>query len=208
MSDRGVWASLKEAIRGSSQDFTEGSLRRAIFLLAVPMILEMSMESVFAVVDVFFVSKLGPDAVATVGLTESLMTLIYALAMGLSIGAAAVIARRIGEKDPRSASRAAVQAILLGLVVSLPITAMGFWCPERLLAWMGGSAWVLTHGVRYTQVMLVGNAAITLLFIINAIFRGAGDAAISMRTLWLANSLNIVLGPCLIFGVGPFRDLG
>src|SRR5437867_870510 len=202
------WATLREAIRGSQQDFTVGSIGRAIILLAVPMVMEMAMESLFAVVDVFFVSKLGADAVATVGITESMMALVYALAMGLSMGAMAVVARRIGEKNPEGASRAAVQAILLGLSVSLPIGVAGIVLAPNLLAVMGASPQVVKSGYPYTAVLLGGNGIVLLLFLINAIFRGAGDAAIAMRVLWLANGINIILNPCLIFGLGPFPRLG
>ncbi|QSQ12330.1 MATE family efflux transporter [Myxococcus landrumensis] len=204
----GFWASLKEAMHGTERDLTELPVKRAIFLLAVPMVLEMVMESIFAVVDVFFVGRLGADAVATVGLTESLLTIIYAAAMGLSIGATAMVSRRIGEKDPERAARTAVQAIGLGVMLAIPISAAGVIFARPLMALMGGSPWVLEHGVRYTQVMLGGMASVFLLFLINAIFRGAGDAAIAMRVLWLANAINIVLAPMLIFGVGPFPELG
>jgi putative MATE family efflux protein len=202
------WSSLREAIRGSRQDFTEGSISRAILLLAVPMVMEMFMESVFAVVDVYFVSKLGADAVATVGITESMMTLIYSLAMGLSVAATATVARRIGEKDPERAAVTAVQAIVLGISVSIPIGLAGIFFARELLALMGGSPWVVAHGSRFTATMFGGNASIVLLFLINAVFRGAGDAAIAMRSLWLANLINITLNPCLIFGLGPFPRLG
>ncbi len=203
-----LWSAVKESIRGSHRDYTKGPIGRAILLLAIPMVLEMIMESVFAVVDIFWVSHLGTDAAATVGLTESLMTLVYALAIGLSIGAMAMIARRIGEQNPDGAARAAVQAIALALVVSIIIGAVGAPLAPRLLELMGGSPWVIEHGSAFTRVMLAGNASVVMLFMINAIFRGAGDAAIAMRTLWLANWINIVLGPCLIFGLGPFPKLG
>jgi MATE family, multidrug efflux pump len=203
-----LWSAVKESIRGSHRDYTRGPIGRAILLLAVPMVLEMIMESVFAVVDIFWVSHLGTDAAATVGLTESLMTLVYALAIGLSIGAMATIARRIGEKNPDGAARAAVQAIVLALTVSIIIGAVGAPLAPKLLALMGGSPWVIEHGSAFTRVMLAGNVSVVMLFMINAIFRGAGDAAIAMRTLWLANWINILLGPCLIFGLGPFPKLG
>ncbi|HSE16081.1 MAG TPA: MATE family efflux transporter, partial [Pyrinomonadaceae bacterium] len=203
-----LWSAVKESIRGSHRDYTRGPIGRAILLLAIPMVLEMIMESIFAVVDIFWVSHLGTDAAATVGLTESLMTLVYALAMGLSIGAMAMIARRIGEQNPDGAARAAVQAIALALTVSIIIGAVGAPLAPKLLTLMGGSPWVIEHGSAFTRVMLAGNASVVLLFMINAIFRGAGDAAIAMRTLWLANWINIVLGPCLIFGLGPFPKLG
>lgn len=203
-----LWASLKEAVRGTEQDFTEAPVGRAILLLSVPMVLEMVMESIFAIVDVFFVSRLGAEAIATVGLTEGLLALLYALAIGLSIGATALIARRTGEKDPDAAARVAVQAIGLGLLVSLPIAVGGIVFAQRLLAWVGGSPWVVEHGFRYTQILLGGNVIILLLFLINAIFRGVGDAAVSMRVLWIANAINIVLCPCFVLGLGPFPELG
>ena len=208
MSDTTLGASIREALRGSNQDYTTGPVGRSIMLLSIPMVLEMAMESVFAVVDIFFVSRLGADAVATVGLTESLLTLVYALAMGLSVGASALVARRIGERDPEGAARSAVQSLLLALGISLVLGALGAFYAPRLLALMGASPGVLEIGVTYARVMLGGEAAIILLFVVNAVFRGAGDAAIAMRVLWMANALNIVLGPCLIFGLGPFPELG
>lgn len=204
----GFWALVREALRGSSRDLTAGSIGKSILVLAVPMVMEMAMESIFAVCDVFFVGKLGKDAVATVGLTESMMAILYAVAMGLAIGATAVVARRIGEKNPERAARAAVQALALGIGVSIPIAVGGAFFARPLLELMGGSPWVLEHGTRYAQVLLGGSSTIMLLFLVNAIFRGAGDAAIAMRTLWLANGINIALGPCLIFGLGPFPRLG
>jgi putative MATE family efflux protein len=203
-----LWSAVKESIRGSHRNYTTGPIGRAILLLAIPMVLEMIMESVFAVVDIFWVSHLGKEAAATVGLTESLLTLIYALAIGLSIGAMAMIARRIGEQNPEGAASAAVQAIVLALIVSIVIGAIGAPLAPRLMKMMGGSPWVVEHGSAFTQVMLAGNVTVVMLFMINAIFRGAGDAAIAMRTLWLANWINIALGPCLIFGIGPFPKLG
>jgi len=204
-----LWSSIKEAIRGSHhRDYTQGSIGRAILLLAVPMVLEMLMESVFAVVDIFWVGHLGTDAAATVGLTESLLTIIYALAIGLSIGATATVARRIGEKNPDGAARAAMQSIFIALLVSLVIAAIGAPLAPKLLKAMGGSPWVIQHGSAFTRVMMAGNVTVVMLFMVNAIFRGSGDAAIAMRTLWLANWINIILGPCLIFGVGPFPKLG
>jgi putative MATE family efflux protein len=206
--EQSLWSAVKESIRGSHRSYTTGPIGRAILLLAIPMVLEMLMESIFAVVDIFWVSHLGTDAAATVGLTESLLTLIYALAIGLSIGAMAMIARRIGEQNPEGAARAAVQAIALALLVSLTIGIVATPNASKLLAMMGGSPWVIEHGSAFTRVMLAGNATVVLLFMVNAIFRGAGDAAIAMRTLWLANWINIILGPCLIFGLGPFPKLG
>jgi putative MATE family efflux protein len=203
-----LWSAVKESIRGSHRNYTTGPIGRSILLLAIPMVLEMMMESVFAVVDIFWVSHLGTDAAATVGLTESLLTLIYALAIGLSIGAMAMVARRIGEQNPDGAARAAVQAIILAALVSLVIGLAATPFAPKLLAVMGGSPWVIEHGSAFTRVMLAGNVTVVMLFMVNAIFRGAGDAAIAMRTLWLANWINIVLGPCLVFGLGPFPKLG
>ena len=204
----GFWSSVGEALRGSHRDYTQGPIGRAILILAVPMVLEMVMESVFAVADVFYVSRLGAEAVAAVGLTESMLTLVYALAIGLSIGATAMVARRVGEKDADGAARAAVQATALGLLVALVLGVGGALAGPRLLALMGADAGVLAIGSGYVRVMLGGNASILLLFLINAIFRGAGEPAIAMRSLWLANAINIVLAPLLIFGPGPFPALG
>jgi MATE family, multidrug efflux pump len=203
-----LWSAVKESLRGSHRDYTVGPIGRSILLLAIPMVLEMMMESVFAVVDIFWVSHLGTDAAATVGLTESLLTLIYALAIGLSIGATATVARRIGEHNPDGAARAAVQAIAIALIVSLVLAGVGAPLAPKLLKLMGGSPWVVENGSGFTRVMLAGNVTVVMLFMVNAIFRGAGDAAIAMRTLWVANWINILLGPCLIFGLGPFPKLG
>jgi putative MATE family efflux protein len=204
----GVWATLKEAVAGSEQDFTEGSLGRAVLLLAVPMILEMSMESIFGVLDVFFVGRLGASAVAAVGLTESMLVIVFAIAMGLSLSTTAMVARRIGEKDPEAASQTAVQAIALGLLVAIPSGIVGVVYARELLALMGAPAEVAREGAVYTAWILGGNGTILLLFLINAIFRGAGDASLAMRSLALANVVNVVLDPCLIFGLGPFPELG
>ena len=203
-----LWSAVKESLRGSHRDYTTGPVGRSILLLAIPMVLEMMMESIFAVVDIYWVSFLGFEAAATVGLTESLLTLIYALAIGLSIGAMAMVSRRIGEQNPDGAARVAVQAIILALIVAIVLGVVGAPLAPRLLAFMGGSPWAIEHGVSFTRVMLAGNVTVVMLFMVNAIFRGAGDAAIAMRTLWLANWINIVLGPCLIFGWGPFPELG
>lgn len=203
----GAWKTIREALRGSRQDYTEGPIGRAIVLLAVPMVLEMVLESVFAVVDVFWVSRLGADAIATVGLTESMLALIYSLAIGLSMGAAATVARRIGEKNPDGAARAAVQSIALGIAAAVPIGIAGAILAPRLLAAMGAAPGVIANA-GFTRVMLGANVVILLLFLVNAIFRGAGDASIAMRTLWLANALNLILDPCFIFGLGPFPRLG
>ncbi|GJG85779.1 MATE family efflux transporter [Gemmatimonadetes bacterium T265] len=202
------WASVREALAGSHHDFSTGPLGRAILLLAVPMVLEMAMESVFAVTDAYFVGRLGADALATVGLTESMLAVVYALAMGLGVGATAVVARRTGEKDPAGAARAGATAVAMGVALSLVLGTAGALLAPRLLALMGAPPGVLATGTSYARVMLGGEASIILLFVANAIFRGAGDAAIAMRTLWLANGINIVLGPLLIFGPGPFPALG
>ena len=205
----GFWRIVGEALRGSRRrDYTEGPIGRAILLLAIPMVLEMVLESVFAVVDVFWVAKLGPDAVATVGLTESMLALIYSLAIGLSMAATAMVARRTGEKNPEGASSAAVQVIALGIGLSVPIGSLGAFFAPKLLALMGAPASVISSGVGFTRVMFGANVVILLLFLINAIFRGAGDAAIAMRVLWLANVFNLILDPCFIFGLGPFPALG
>src|SRR5512140_948443 len=204
----GTLATLREALHGGHGDFTEGPVGRAVILLAIPMVLEMALESVFAVVDVFWLSKLGAAAVATVGLTESMLALIYALAIGLAMSATAMVARRIGERDRERAARTAVQAIALGVLIAVPLGLAGVLLAPRLLGWMGAAPDVVASGSRFTAVMLGGNIVIVLLFLINAIFRGAGDAAIAMRVLWLANAINLVLDPCLIFGWGPFPALG
>jgi putative MATE family efflux protein len=204
----GLWSSLREAVMGTSQDFTQGSIGRAILLLAVPMVLEMSMESLFGVVDVFWVSRLGADAVATVGLTETALVVVFVIALGLSMGATALVARRMGEKDERAAGLVAVQAIIIGLVVSATTAVVGYFFAPNLLHIMGGSDSVVKLGSGYTRMILSGSTTIFLLFLINAVFRGAGDAAIAMRVLWIANLVNIGLNPCLIFGLGPFPHLG
>lgn len=199
---------LREAIRGSHQDFTEGPISRALIMLSVPMVLETLLESLFAVVDIFFVAHLGADAIAAVGITESMMALVYSAAMGLGIGATAMVARRIGEKDRDGAAHAAAQALILGVLVSLPIAALGIAFAPQLLGLLGASDAVRSGGAGFTRVMLGGNAAVLLLFLINAVFRGAGDAAIAMRSLWLASACNMLFGPLLIFGVGPLPRLG
>jgi putative MATE family efflux protein len=202
------WATVREALRGSHRNYTEGPVGRAILLLAIPMVLEVVLESVFAVTDVFFVSRLGEDAIATVGLTESMMAIVYTLAIGLSIGATATVARRIGEQNPEGAARAAAQTLFLGLGISVVLGIAGVMLAPTLLRLVGGTPEVVATGSNFTRVMIGGNASVVILFLINAIFRGAGDAAIAMRVLWLANAINIVLGPLLIFGVGPFPELG
>ena len=205
---KGFWTSVREALAGSQQDFTKGNLNRAIALLAVPMVLEMTMESVFAVVDVFFVARVGEAAIATVGLTEGMLTLIYAVAIGLSMGTTAMVARRIGEKQPEAAATVATQSILLGTVVGAIVGIAGALSAPKLLRLMGATSEIVESGSGYTTVLLATNVVIMLIFLNNAIFRGAGDASLAMRSLWLANGINIVLDPCLIFGWGPFPELG
>ncbi len=207
-SARSIWEELKNAIRGTEADYTQISIGKAVFLLAVPMILELLMESTFAVVDIYFVGTLGASAVATVGLTETYLFLLYSIGIGLSMAVTAIVARRIGEKDKEQAGISAVQAIFLAVLVSVPFAFAGIFFAKDLLGLMGADAWTLEQGYRYTQWMLGGNAVIMLLFVINSIFRGAGDAAIAMRVLWLANGVNIILDPVLIFGLGPFPELG
>ena len=203
-----LWASIREALRGSHQDFTQGSLNRAILLLAIPMVLEMVLESLFAVVDVFWVSRLGADAVATVGLTESMLSLVFAVGLGLSMSTTAMVARRIGEKDHEGASVAAVQAIWIGLAISVAIGLPCYLLASHLLHAMGASREIVLGGSGYTRIALGGSGVLVMLFLNNAIFRGAGDAAIAMRLLWVSNIINLVLDPCLIFGLGPFPKLG
>lgn len=202
------WPSVRESIRGTHQDFTTGSIDRAILLLAVPMVLEMAMESLFAVVDVFWVAHLGSDAVATVGLTESMVILVGAVAMGLSLSTTAMVARRIGEKDPDGAAVAAVQAIAIGLLVAAAVGIVGVFRGPALLRIMGASPDLIRVGSAYTRITLGGAATVVLLYLNNAIFRGAGDATVAMRVLWFANLINLALDPCLIFGLGPFQRLG
>jgi putative MATE family efflux protein len=202
------WSLFLEAVRGSERDYTVGPVGPALVMLSVPMVLEMAMESLFAVVDVFYVSRVSSDAVATVGITESMLTIVYTVALGLGIGAMAVVARRIGEKDDEGAAQAAVQAIALGLIVATSVGVVATLNAERLMRLMGATPSMIESSLGYTQVMFAGNVTVTLLFLVNAIFRGAGDPAIAMRMLWLGNAINIVVCPFLIFGIGPFPELG
>src|SRR6266566_50337 len=206
--DHNYWAAIREAIRGSPQDFTEGSLGRAILLLAIPMVLEMVMESLFAIVDVYWVAHLGADAIATVGLAESIITLVYCVAMGLSMAITAMVSRRIGEKDPEGAAVAAMQALIAGTALAVAIAVSGALFAAKLLTIMGASAEVVATGRQYTAVLLGSSISIVLLFLNNGAFRGAGDAAIAMRVLWVSNLINLILDPCFIFGLGPFPKLG
>ena len=203
-----LWVHFPKAIAGKEQEFTSGRIRKAIFMLSVPMVLEMMMESIFFLVDAYYVSSLGPNAIATVGLTESVLTLVYAIAIDLSMGVTAIVARRIGEKNILGASQTAVQAILLGVAVSLLVTIVGILFPKEILALMGGEPDLVSEGFGYTQILLGGNVTIMLLFLINAIFRGAGDASAAMKVLVFSNVLNIILDPIFIFGWGIIPAFG
>ncbi|CAN5577700.1 MATE family efflux transporter [soil metagenome] len=207
----GLWKIIqyfKIAVTGQEKNFTSGNINKAIFMLSVPMILEMVMESLFAVADVFFVSKIGVNAVATVGLTESVLTIIYSIAIGLSMAATAMVARRIGEKKNKEAADAAVQSIFIVIAISCLLSFSGIFFASDILGLMGASELLIREGVGYTRLMLAGNFNIMLLFLINGIFRGAGDASLAMRSLWLANILNILLDPLFIFGLGPVPAFG
>lgn len=197
-----------EAVTGKQKDFTTGSIRRAVFMLSIPMILEMMMESIFAIVDIWYVSQVSENAVATIGLTESILTLVYAVAIGLSMAATAIVARRTGEKDREGANQAAAQIIFLGVFVAMIISAVGILYPKEILSLMGGSEELINEGYGYTQVLLGGNMTVMLLFLINAIFRGAGNASIAMWALILSNGLNLILDPIFIFGLGPIPAYG
>lgn len=203
-----IWRSLLEAVKGTQQDFTEGSISRAVLLLATPMVLEMLMESLFAVVDIFWVTRLGANAVATVGLTESMLTIVFSVALGVSLSTTAMVARRIGEKDERGAATAAVQSIALGILVAVLVGVPGYVFASRMLQLMGAPPDVVAIGHTYTSIVFGGNVVVMLLFLNNAIFRGAGDASIAMRVLWFSNLINLALDPCFIFGLGPFPVLG
>jgi len=203
-----LFRAFVDAVLGKEKEFTTGSIRKAIFFLAIPMILEMMMESIFAVVDIAYVSQVSVNAVATIGLTESVITLVYAIAIGLSMAATAVVARRIGEKDVQGAREAAAQAILLGVVIAVIVGIIGIFYAKEILGLMGGEPDLIAEGYGYTQWLIGGNITILLLFLINAIFRGAGDASIAMWTLVLSNGLNIILDPIFIFGLGPIPEYG
>ncbi|HEY9286183.1 MAG TPA: MATE family efflux transporter, partial [Pyrinomonadaceae bacterium] len=206
---RGFWGTLRDAVvGGGQQDFTRGSIGRAIFVLAVPMVLEMLMESLFGIVNAFWVSRLGQDALAAVGLTESMLTIIFAVAMGLGMATTATVARRVGEGNEAAAAHAAAQSILLGVFVSIVLGAAGFVFAPDLLSLMGAEEGVVAVGASYPRIIFGTNVVIMLLFLNNAIFRGAGDAALAMRALWLGNLINLALDPLLIFGAGPFPAMG
>ncbi len=207
-SIRKLFNTFKASLSSKEHDFTTGSIRKAVFMLSVPMILEMLMESIFALVDIIYVSRVSVNAVATIGLTESVVTLVYAVAIGLSMAATAVVARRVGEKDKIGANQAAVQVIILGIGVSLIVSVLGILYPKEILGLMGAEPDLIAEGYGYTQILLGGNMTIMLLFLINAIFRGAGNASIAMWTLVLSNGLNIILDPIFIFGFGPIPAYG
>jgi putative MATE family efflux protein len=201
-------SNFRIAVLGLEKDFVSGSIERAIFMLSVPMILEMMMESLFAVVDVFFVGKLGVDAIATVGLTEAIIMIVYSICVGLSMGVTAMVSRRVGEKKHKDASDVAFQGILIGVFLAFIIGILGFIFAKDLLHLMGASDELISQGYGYTQVLIGGNVTIMLLFILNAVFSGAGDASIAMRALWISNGLNLILDPLFIFGIGPIEGLG
>ena len=207
-SIRRTIAFVRESLRDNEVDFTQGRVNRALGLLAIPMMLEMSMEAIFAVVDIAFVSRLGTDAVAAVGITEALVTILYAIAIGLGMGVTAMVSRRIGAKNPDAAASVTGQAIWLCALLSIVIGVIGVVYAEDMLRMMGASEGVIDQGTGFMAVLLGGSASIMYLFLLNAAFRGAGDATVALRSLWLANGINIVLDPCLIFGLGPFPELG
>ena len=199
---------VRTSLAEQERDFTRGPINTAVILLAIPMMLEMLMESVFVIVDMFWVAKLGADAIAAVGLTEAVITLCYAIAIGLSMATTAMVARRIGEKDPDAAAVVAVQSLWIGMLVSLILGLGGALYAREILLMMGATTQAVDQGAGYTGVMLGGSVSIIYIFLLNAIFRGAGDAAIAMRSLWLANGVNLILDPILIFGWGPIPAYG
>ena len=205
---RSIYSIVKEALRGEQQDYTAGSMRKAIVLLAIPMILELALESVFAIVDMFVVGKLGPDAIQTVGLTEAVITIVYSVAIGLSTGATAMVARRIGEKNPDAAAHAGAQSLIISLVITIVISLLGVIFAPNILRLMGATDAVATEGAIFTRIMMGGSLVIMLLFLINGIFRGAGDAAMAMRSLWIASLMNIILCPILVHGIGGWEGWG
>lgn len=204
----GIISLIRQSLNGEILDYTQGSIRRAVILLAIPMMLEMCMESVFAVVDIYFVSHLGKHAVSTVGLTESVITIVYSLAMGVSMAAAAMVARRVGEKNPEGATKAAMQSIVVSLLLTICLSIPGFIYAPQILRFMGAEPAVVENGAGYTRIIMGGSLVIMLLFLINGIFRGAGDAMMAMKSLWLANICNIILCPLLIRGLGPVPAFG
>jgi len=203
-----LWNLFRLGLSGGEANILSGDINRAIILLAIPMTLEMLMESLFAVVDIFFVSRISVNAIAVVGLTESMLTITYSLGFGVAMGTTAMVARRVGERDTNGASVSAVQAIYLGVIASIPIMAAGIFFAEDLLSLMGATEDVIIEGAGYTKLIFGSNLIIILLFLINGIFRGAGDAALAMRALWISNGINIILDPMLILGIGPFPEMG
>ena len=203
-----IFSLIRQSLNGELVDYTQGSIRKAVILLAIPMMLEMSMESVFAVVDIYFVSHLGKYAVSTVGLTESVITIVYSLAIGISMAATAMVARRIGEKNPEAATKAGMQSIVVSLVITIAVSVVGFIYAADILRLMGAEQVAIETGVHYTRIIMGGSMVIMLLFLINGIFRGAGDAMMAMKSLWLANICNIILCPMLIRGFGPIPAFG
>jgi len=203
-----IFSVIREALNGEGQDYTTGSMRRAIILLAIPMMLEMVMESVFAIVDIYFVSHLGKHATSVVGLTESVITIVYSIAMGMSMAATAMVARRVGEKDPEGASKAAMQSIIISIFITVLLTVPGFIYAPDILRLMGAEPAAIEMGTSYARIIMGGSMVIMLLFLINGIFRGAGDAMMAMKSLWLANLCNIILCPLFIRGLGPIPAMG
>lgn len=208
ISIKELYQEIKDSLKSEEHDYTRGNLKRAVFLLSIPMVLEMMMESVFAIVDIFFVSKLGADAIATVGLTESVITIIYALAVGLSAAVSAMVSRRVGEKKFKKASESAYQAILTGITVGIALAIPGMLFAKDILRFMNASDTIIHDLSGYATIMFGGNIVIMLLFINNAIFRSAGNPVLSMRVLWFANFINIILDPLFIFGLGPIPAMG